>query len=80
MTQHILPVYILPSVHTGLFQTCVCPLTDQFNQMCPSGRGFIPNGDLLYGVPTSDVYRGKTSLQPLHVMHINLTQIIFSQS
>ncbi|CAI5682149.1 unnamed protein product [Oreochromis niloticus] len=36
-----------------------CPVngTDQFNQMCPSGRGFIPNGDLLYGVPTSDVYR-----------------------
>lgn len=36
-----------------------CPVngTDQFNQMCPSGRGFIPNGDFLYGVPTSDVYR-----------------------
>uniref|UniRef100_A0A3Q0RUV1 Latent-transforming growth factor beta-binding protein 1 n=1 Tax=Amphilophus citrinellus TaxID=61819 RepID=A0A3Q0RUV1_AMPCI len=31
-----------------------CPVngTDQFKQMCPSGRGFIPSGDLLYGVPT----------------------------
>ncbi|XP_059215035.1 latent-transforming growth factor beta-binding protein 1 [Centropristis striata] len=36
-----------------------CPVngTDQFNQMCPSGRGFIPNGDLLYGVPTADTYK-----------------------
>ncbi|XP_067465431.1 latent-transforming growth factor beta-binding protein 1 isoform X4 [Thunnus thynnus] len=36
-----------------------CPVngTDQFNQMCPSGRGFIPNGDLLYGVATSDSYK-----------------------
>ncbi|XP_023151954.2 latent-transforming growth factor beta-binding protein 1 isoform X3 [Amphiprion ocellaris] len=36
-----------------------CPVngTDQFNEMCPSGRGFIPNGDLLYGVPTSDIYK-----------------------
>ncbi|KAM7385050.1 hypothetical protein PAMP_001148 [Pampus punctatissimus] len=36
-----------------------CPVigTDQFNQMCPSGRGFIPSGDLLYGVPTSDSYK-----------------------
>ncbi|KAM6916343.1 latent-transforming growth factor beta-binding protein 1 [Xenentodon cancila] len=36
-----------------------CPVngTDQFNKMCPSGRGFIPNGDLLYGIPTSDSYR-----------------------
>ncbi|XP_029305402.1 latent-transforming growth factor beta-binding protein 1 isoform X2 [Cottoperca gobio] len=36
-----------------------CPVngTDQFDQMCPSGRGFIPNGDLLYGVPTADSYK-----------------------
>lgn len=36
-----------------------CPVngTDQFNQMCPAGRGFIPNGDLLYGVATSDSYK-----------------------
>ncbi|KAF7661305.1 hypothetical protein LDENG_00265080 [Lucifuga dentata] len=36
-----------------------CPVngTDQFNQMCPSGRGFIPSGDLLYGVPTTDNYK-----------------------
>ncbi|XP_054455660.1 latent-transforming growth factor beta-binding protein 1 isoform X2 [Anoplopoma fimbria] len=36
-----------------------CPVngTDQFNEMCPSGRGFLPNVDLLYGVPTSDSYR-----------------------
>ncbi|CAK6973672.1 latent-transforming growth factor beta-binding protein 1 [Scomber scombrus] len=34
-----------------------CPVngTDQFNQMCPSGRGFIPSGDSLYEVPTSEV-------------------------
>uniref|UniRef100_A0A8D3CN80 Latent-transforming growth factor beta-binding protein 4 n=1 Tax=Scophthalmus maximus TaxID=52904 RepID=A0A8D3CN80_SCOMX len=33
-----------------------CPVngTDQFNQMCPSGRGLIPSEDLLYGVPTDD--------------------------
>uniref|UniRef100_A0A8C3ATM4 Latent-transforming growth factor beta-binding protein 4 n=1 Tax=Cyclopterus lumpus TaxID=8103 RepID=A0A8C3ATM4_CYCLU len=36
-----------------------CPVngTDQFNEMCPSGRGFLPSGDLLYGVPTSDSYK-----------------------
>ncbi|XP_044071056.1 latent-transforming growth factor beta-binding protein 1 isoform X9 [Siniperca chuatsi] len=36
-----------------------CPVngTDQFNQICPSGRGFILNGDLLYGVPTADSYK-----------------------
>ncbi|CAJ1066457.1 latent-transforming growth factor beta-binding protein 1 isoform X2 [Xyrichtys novacula] len=36
-----------------------CPVngTDQFNQMCPSGQGFIPSEDLLYGVPTSDSYK-----------------------
>ncbi|KAM6997763.1 LOW QUALITY PROTEIN: latent-transforming growth factor beta-binding protein 1 [Tautogolabrus adspersus] len=36
-----------------------CPVngTDQFNQMCPSGRGLIPTKDLLYGVPTSDSYK-----------------------
>ncbi|XP_031733117.1 latent-transforming growth factor beta-binding protein 1-like, partial [Anarrhichthys ocellatus] len=41
-----------------------CPVngTDHFNEMCPSGRGFLPNGDLLYGVPTSDSYKGKTKL------------------
>ncbi|KAA8584095.1 hypothetical protein FQN60_015303, partial [Etheostoma spectabile] len=36
-----------------------CPVngTDQFDQMCPSGRGFIPNGDILYGVATADSYK-----------------------
>ncbi|XP_039994903.1 latent-transforming growth factor beta-binding protein 1 isoform X4 [Xiphias gladius] len=36
-----------------------CPVndTDQFNLMCPSGRGFIPSGDFLYGVPTDDSYK-----------------------
>ncbi|XP_019123266.1 latent-transforming growth factor beta-binding protein 1 isoform X4 [Larimichthys crocea] len=36
-----------------------CPVngTDQFNQMCPSGRGFIPNGELLYGVPTTESHK-----------------------
>ncbi|XP_041866025.1 latent-transforming growth factor beta-binding protein 1 isoform X2 [Melanotaenia boesemani] len=35
-----------------------CPVngTDQFSQMCPSGRGFIPSGDVLYGIPTSASY------------------------
>lgn len=35
-----------------------CPVngTDQFNQMCPSGRGYIPSGDLQYGVPSSNSY------------------------
>ncbi|KAL7383283.1 hypothetical protein ABVT39_008186 [Epinephelus coioides] len=35
-----------------------CPVngTDQFNQMCPSGRGFIPSGDSLY-VPTAASYK-----------------------
>ncbi|XP_026164540.1 latent-transforming growth factor beta-binding protein 1 isoform X2 [Mastacembelus armatus] len=36
-----------------------CPVngTDQFNQMCPSGRGFIPGEDLLYGETTADNFR-----------------------
>ncbi|XP_062256693.1 latent-transforming growth factor beta-binding protein 1 isoform X2 [Platichthys flesus] len=36
-----------------------CPVngTDQFNQMCPYGRGFFPSADLLYGVPTADTYK-----------------------
>ncbi|XP_068997959.1 latent-transforming growth factor beta-binding protein 1 isoform X2 [Embiotoca jacksoni] len=36
-----------------------CPVngTDQFNQMCPSGRGFIPGGEVLYGVATPDSYK-----------------------
>ncbi|TKS85130.1 Latent-transforming growth factor beta-binding protein 1 [Collichthys lucidus] len=36
-----------------------CPVnaTDQFNQMCPSGRGFIPNGELLYGAPTTESHK-----------------------
>ncbi|XP_053730706.1 latent-transforming growth factor beta-binding protein 1 isoform X1 [Synchiropus splendidus] len=36
-----------------------CPVngTDQFNQMCPSGRGFIPSQDLLYGVQAADSYK-----------------------
>ncbi|XP_061547020.1 latent-transforming growth factor beta-binding protein 1 isoform X4 [Phycodurus eques] len=36
-----------------------CPVngTDQFNQMCPSGKGFIPSGDLLYEVPTAERYK-----------------------
>uniref|UniRef100_A0A3P9HE69 Latent-transforming growth factor beta-binding protein 1 n=1 Tax=Oryzias latipes TaxID=8090 RepID=A0A3P9HE69_ORYLA len=36
-----------------------CPVngTDQFNQMCPSGKGFVPSADLLYGIPTSDSYK-----------------------
>ncbi|XP_068182963.1 latent-transforming growth factor beta-binding protein 1 isoform X2 [Antennarius striatus] len=36
-----------------------CPVngTDQFNQMCPSGKGFIPSGDSLYGVATAESYK-----------------------
>uniref|UniRef100_A0A8C7XFZ9 Latent-transforming growth factor beta-binding protein 1 n=1 Tax=Oryzias sinensis TaxID=183150 RepID=A0A8C7XFZ9_9TELE len=36
-----------------------CPVngTDQFNQMCPSGKGFVPSADLLYGIPISDSYK-----------------------
>ncbi|XP_045927341.1 latent-transforming growth factor beta-binding protein 1 [Micropterus dolomieu] len=36
-----------------------CPVngTDQFNQMCPSKRGFIPSGDVLYGVTTAESYK-----------------------
>ncbi|KAM6956613.1 latent-transforming growth factor beta-binding protein 1 [Aplochiton taeniatus] len=36
-----------------------CPVngTDQFNQMCPAGRGRIPNGDSVYGVSTADSYK-----------------------
>ncbi|KAM4729848.1 latent-transforming growth factor beta-binding protein 1 isoform 3-T3 [Anableps anableps] len=36
-----------------------CPVngTDQFSQMCPSGRGFIPNEDMLYGVTFSNSYK-----------------------
>uniref|UniRef100_A0A8C5EPM3 Latent transforming growth factor beta binding protein 1 n=1 Tax=Gouania willdenowi TaxID=441366 RepID=A0A8C5EPM3_GOUWI len=32
-----------------------CPVneTDHFNRLCPSGRGFVPNGDSLYGLPIS---------------------------
>lgn len=50
---------MIDALHLNLH---VCPLSDQFNQMCPSGRGFIPNGDLLYGVPTADSYKSKTKL------------------
>ncbi|KAM9726360.1 latent-transforming growth factor beta-binding protein 1 isoform 2-T2 [Menidia menidia] len=36
-----------------------CPVsgTDQFSQLCPSGRGFIPSGEPPYGIPSSDSYR-----------------------
>uniref|UniRef100_A0A3Q3W5C5 Latent-transforming growth factor beta-binding protein 1 n=1 Tax=Mola mola TaxID=94237 RepID=A0A3Q3W5C5_MOLML len=36
-----------------------CPVngTDQFNQMCPSGRGFILHGDLQNGVPPPESYQ-----------------------
>nr|XP_046257483.1 latent-transforming growth factor beta-binding protein 1 isoform X2 [Scatophagus argus] len=36
-----------------------CPVngTDQFNQMCPFGKGFILSGEQLYGVPTDDSYK-----------------------
>ncbi|XP_047207239.1 latent-transforming growth factor beta-binding protein 1 isoform X3 [Girardinichthys multiradiatus] len=36
-----------------------CPVygTDHFRQMCPSGRGFIPNEDLLYGITFPDNYK-----------------------
>uniref|UniRef100_A0A096MBB1 Latent-transforming growth factor beta-binding protein 4 n=1 Tax=Poecilia formosa TaxID=48698 RepID=A0A096MBB1_POEFO len=36
-----------------------CPVngTDQFTEMCPSGRGFIPKEDLLYGVMFSSTYK-----------------------
>uniref|UniRef100_A0A668APB5 Latent-transforming growth factor beta-binding protein 1 n=1 Tax=Myripristis murdjan TaxID=586833 RepID=A0A668APB5_9TELE len=36
-----------------------CPVndTDQFNQICPSGRGYIPIGDSVYGIPTPDSYK-----------------------
>uniref|UniRef100_A0A8C5EFM0 Latent transforming growth factor beta binding protein 1 n=1 Tax=Gouania willdenowi TaxID=441366 RepID=A0A8C5EFM0_GOUWI len=35
-----------------------CPVneTDHFNRLCPSGRGFVPNGDSLYGLPISYSY------------------------
>lgn len=56
--------------------------SDQFNQMCPSGRGLIPNGDLLYGVPTAASYKGKTKLTPQQVqtytsyLHSFLTEML----
>ncbi|XP_008427208.1 latent-transforming growth factor beta-binding protein 1 isoform X4 [Poecilia reticulata] len=36
-----------------------CPVngTDQFTEMCPSGRGFVPAEDLLYGVMFSNSYK-----------------------
>ncbi|KAM4600055.1 latent-transforming growth factor beta-binding protein 1 isoform 3-T3 [Fundulus diaphanus] len=36
-----------------------CPVngTDQFNQMCPSGRGFTPNEDMLNGITFSNSYK-----------------------
>ncbi|XP_017286383.1 latent-transforming growth factor beta-binding protein 1 isoform X1 [Kryptolebias marmoratus] len=36
-----------------------CPVngTDQFSQMCPSGRGFIPTEDLLYELTFSHSYK-----------------------
>ncbi|XP_054652632.1 latent-transforming growth factor beta-binding protein 1 isoform X2 [Dunckerocampus dactyliophorus] len=36
-----------------------CPVngTDQFQQMCPSGKGFIPSGDLLYEVATAESFK-----------------------
>lgn len=42
-----------------------CPVngTDQFNQMCPSGRGFVPAGDSLYGVPSKTVYKDAEECQ-----------------
>ncbi len=40
----------------------VFPHLDQFNQMCPSGRGFIPDRDLQHRVPTAENYKGKNML------------------
>lgn len=40
--------------------------------MCPSGRGLIPNGDSLYGVPTADSYKGKTKLLLYNLKKLNL--------
>ncbi|XP_061914967.1 latent-transforming growth factor beta-binding protein 1 isoform X7 [Entelurus aequoreus] len=36
-----------------------CPVngTDQFQEMCPSGKGFIPSGDSLYDVPGVESYK-----------------------
>uniref|UniRef100_A0A3Q2FWM7 Latent-transforming growth factor beta-binding protein 1 n=1 Tax=Cyprinodon variegatus TaxID=28743 RepID=A0A3Q2FWM7_CYPVA len=37
-----------------------CPVNgtgELFNQMCPSGRGFIPNEDLLYGITLPNSYK-----------------------
>uniref|UniRef100_A0A3B5Q0V8 Latent transforming growth factor beta binding protein 1 n=1 Tax=Xiphophorus maculatus TaxID=8083 RepID=A0A3B5Q0V8_XIPMA len=37
-----------------------CPVNgtgELFTQMCPSGRGFVPNEDLLYGVTFSNSYK-----------------------
>lgn len=36
-----------------------CPVngTDQFEQMCPSGRGFVPAGESLYGIPMRTIYK-----------------------
>ncbi|XP_056464775.1 latent-transforming growth factor beta-binding protein 1 isoform X3 [Gadus chalcogrammus] len=36
-----------------------CPVngTDQFNHLCPSGRGVIPHGEPVFGEPTADRYR-----------------------
>ncbi|KAM9365172.1 latent-transforming growth factor beta-binding protein 1 isoform 3-T3 [Pholidichthys leucotaenia] len=36
-----------------------CPVngTDQFNQMCPSGRGFVPKEEWPYGATAPDSYR-----------------------
>lgn len=36
-----------------------CPVngTDQFNQMCPSGRGFIPSEDLQHQEPDAENYK-----------------------
>lgn len=50
----------------------VLSLADQFNQMCPHGRGNIPSGDSLYGPDHAGSYKGETKLLP-HRSHTGHT-------
>lgn len=46
--------------HSVLFNLHLSSLPDQFNQMCPSGKGYISSEDVTYGELTADTYTGRS--------------------
>lgn len=38
-------------------------LSDKFNQLCPSGRGYITSEDVTYGELTAGAYTGRSPVE-----------------